>query len=67
MPLAGPEVRVGTLEHFSGRESDLTLLSLVRSNEEESIGCLGIENRMCMALSRARLGMSSPCADGEWG
>ena len=37
-------------------ENDIIILSLVRSNQEESIGFLRIENRICVALSRAKMG-----------
>jgi helicase required for RNAi-mediated heterochromatin assembly 1 len=33
------------------------MLSLVRSNKESKIGFVSIENRICVALSRARLGL----------
>ena len=42
---------------YLGEENDIILLSLVRSNEKEVIGFLGIENRICVALSRARHGL----------
>ncbi len=49
-------VRVKVVDNFQGEESDIILLSLVRSNEEESIGFLKDDNRICVALSRARMG-----------
>jgi hypothetical protein len=45
------------VDNFQGEESDIILLSLVRSNENANIGFLKIENRVCVALSRARKGM----------
>ena len=41
---------------FKGEENDIILLSLVRSNNQDEIGFLKIENRICVALSRARHG-----------
>ncbi|XP_077982992.1 NFX1-type zinc finger-containing protein 1-like [Glandiceps talaboti] len=49
-------VRVCPVDNFQGEENDIILLSLVRSNPEGSIGFLGIANRVCVALSRARMG-----------
>ena len=40
-----------------GEENDLILLSLVRSNEEGKIGFLNVAGRVCVALSRAKVGM----------
>ena len=44
------------MDNFQGEENDIILLSLVRSNEDHNIGFLKIENRVCVALSRARVG-----------
>ncbi|XP_035691669.1 NFX1-type zinc finger-containing protein 1-like [Branchiostoma floridae] len=49
-------VRVTVVDNFQGEENDIVLLSLVRSNREGSIGFLSISNRVCVALSRARMG-----------
>ena len=49
-------VRVCAVDNFQGEENDIILLSLVRSNEEGKIGFLQIENRVCVALSRAKEG-----------
>ena len=57
MPKAQFErVRLCTVDNFQGEENDIILLSLVRSNEENKIGFLGVSNRVCVALSRARMG-----------
>ena len=40
-----------------GEESDIIIVSLVRSNEEQNLGFVQIENRICVTLSRAKLGM----------
>ena len=49
-------VRVTTVDNFQGEENDIILLSLVRSNDRNSIGFLEIQNRVCVALSRAKHG-----------
>ena len=43
-------------DNYQGEENDIIILSLVRSNAEKSIGFLKTENRICVALSRARCG-----------
>ncbi|XP_036347898.1 NFX1-type zinc finger-containing protein 1-like [Rhagoletis pomonella] len=50
-------MRVTTVDNFQGEENKIILLSLVRNNEEGNIGFLKEENRVCVALSRARDGM----------
>ena len=50
-------VRVAAVDDFQGEENDIILLSLVRSNSDGKIGFLKIENRVCVALSRARKGL----------
>ena len=47
-------VRLTVVDNFQGEESDIILLSLVRSNNNQSIGFLKSENRVCVALSRAK-------------
>ena len=49
-----PGVKVTTVDNYQGEENDIILLSLVRSNHEGKIGFLSIDNRVCVALSRAR-------------
>lgn len=44
-------------DNYQGEENDIILLSLVRSNTEKHIGFLAIQNRICVALSRARCGL----------
>lgn len=50
-------IRVLTIDNFQGEESKIVVLSLVRNNSENQIGFLKIENRVCVALSRARDGL----------
>ena len=47
-------VKLTTVDNYQGEENDIILLSLVRSNVEGKIGFLSIDNRVCVALSRAR-------------
>jgi helicase required for RNAi-mediated heterochromatin assembly 1 len=49
--------KVVTVDSFQGEENDVILLSMVRSNKCGRIGFLGIENRVCVALSRAKRGL----------
>ncbi|KAL3861164.1 hypothetical protein ACJMK2_007229, partial [Sinanodonta woodiana] len=49
-------VRITTLDNFQGEENAIILLSLVRSNKKRSIGYLNKRNRICVALSRAKIG-----------
>lgn len=51
------EVRIAVLDNYQGEECKIILLSLVRNNKGRSIGFLKIENRVCVALSRAKEGM----------
>jgi superfamily I DNA and/or RNA helicase len=50
------QVKTSTVDRYQGEENDIILLSLVRSNKNNSIGFLKISNRVCVALSRARKG-----------
>ncbi|XP_059169646.1 NFX1-type zinc finger-containing protein 1-like [Physella acuta] len=51
------QIRVSTVDNFQGEQSKIILLSLVRSNTQESVGFLSTDNRVCVALSRAQYGM----------
>ncbi|KAJ4436029.1 hypothetical protein ANN_18655 [Periplaneta americana] len=51
------DVQITTVDNFQGEENDIILLSLVRSNTEAKIGFLKVENRVCVALSRAKKGL----------
>merc|ERR1719376_472191 len=50
-------VRITTVDNYQGEENDVVMLSLVRSNDNDKIGFVGIENRICVALSRAKHGL----------
>ena len=45
-----------TVDNFQGEENDVILMSLVRSNNNNKIGFLSTDNRICVALSRAKQG-----------
>ena len=49
-------VRVAAVDDFQGEENEIILLSLVRSNSDGKVGFLSIENRICVSLSRAKVG-----------
>lgn len=50
-------IRVCSVDNFQGEESDIIVLSLVRSNKNGNIGFLNVSNRVCVALSRAKKGL----------
>ncbi|EGD73577.1 hypothetical protein PTSG_05285 [Salpingoeca rosetta] len=50
-------VRVATIDNYQGEESNIIILSLVRSNKQGSIGFLKEKERVNVMLSRAKLGM----------
>lgn len=47
---------VVTVDGYQGEENKVVILSLVRSNENNQIGFLNVDNRVCVALSRAQCG-----------
>lgn len=47
---------VVTVDSYQGEENKVVILSLVRSNDRNQIGFLGVVNRVCVALSRAQCG-----------
>lgn len=54
-------VKVHVVDKYQGEENDIVLLSLVRSNLQGKVGFLNISNRVCVALSRARMGLYCIC------
>ena len=46
-------IRIVTIDHYQGEENDIVLLSLVRSKKP---GFVKDDNRICVALSRAKIG-----------
>jgi len=51
------DMKITVVDNYQGEESDIILLSLVRSNEKGNVGFLKTENRICVALSRAKYGL----------
>lgn len=51
-----PSSKIVTVDSYQGEENDVILLSLVRSNSQGAIGFLNVDNRVCVALSRAKCG-----------
>jgi len=49
-------LKITVVDNYQGEENDIILLSLVRSNEKGNVGFLKTENRICVALSRAKYG-----------
>ncbi|MCJ1404379.1 hypothetical protein MMC11_007604 [Xylographa trunciseda] len=49
------QFKVATVDSYQGEENEVVILSLVRNNPHD-IGFLKIDNRVCVALSRARRG-----------
>ncbi|KAG0617383.1 hypothetical protein M758_5G185900 [Ceratodon purpureus] len=50
-------VEVRSIDSFQGVESEIVIVSLVRSNAGGNIGHLRMRNRLCVAASRARCGV----------
>lgn len=50
-------VRATVVDNYQGEENEIILLSFVRSNDEGNIGFLSIDNRVNVALSRAKKGL----------
>ncbi|TRY69971.1 hypothetical protein TCAL_02335, partial [Tigriopus californicus] len=50
------DIKLAVVDNYQGQENDIVILSLVRGGAE-SIGFLKESNRVCVALTRARLGL----------
>ena len=50
-------VRVGTVDSFQGQETDVVVMSAVRSNPMRELGFLRDNRRLCVAITRARSGL----------
>ncbi|MDE4061718.1 AAA domain-containing protein [Phaeobacter gallaeciensis] len=48
------QIKVGTVDSYQGKENSIVIVSLVRGNSRGSIGFLKNENRINVALSRAK-------------
>ncbi|CAF3707173.1 unnamed protein product [Rotaria sordida] len=49
-------IHVTVVDNFQGEENRIVLLSLVRSNADRRLGYIAVDNRICVALSRAQNG-----------
>eukprot|EP00931_Biecheleriopsis_adriatica_P081557 TRINITY_DN548_c0_g1_i1.p1 TRINITY_DN548_c0_g1~~TRINITY_DN548_c0_g1_i1.p1 ORF type:complete len:1604 (-),score=455.95 TRINITY_DN548_c0_g1_i1:68-4879(-) len=50
-------VAITAVDNFQGEENDIIVISLVRSNRAKQMGFLAVDNRINVALTRARHGM----------
>ncbi|QZD86726.1 serine/threonine-protein kinase [Qipengyuania psychrotolerans] len=52
------EIEVGTVDSFQGKEADVAIYSVTRSNDAGEIGFLKERERLNVALSRAKIGLA---------
>jgi len=50
-------VAITAVDNFQGEENDIIVISLVRSNRTKTMGFLAVDNRINVALTRAKHGM----------
>lgn len=55
--MLGSQFEVKTVDSYQGEQNKIVILSLARSNERGNMGFLNVDNRICVALSRAQRGM----------
>lgn len=55
---ANLDVTCATVDSFQGREADVAVYSVTRSNQERKVGFLVEEERLNVALSRGRVGLA---------
>lgn len=52
-----PDIRVGTVDSFQGQETDIVVISTVRSNPLKELGFLRDPRRLCVSITRSRRGL----------
>ena len=55
--MLGSQFEVKTVDSYQGEQNKVIILSLARSNESGNMGFLNVDNRICVALSRAQQGL----------
>ena len=55
--MLGSQFEVKTVDSYQGEQNKIIILSLARSNERGNMGFLNVDNRICVALSRAQQGL----------
>ena len=55
--MLGGKLNVKTIDSYQGEENKVVILSLARSNNYGQLGFLTVDNRICVALSRAQQGL----------
>jgi len=56
-----PGLEISTVDSFQGREKEIMILSLVRSNDKHQVGFLSEEKRLNVAITRAKRMMAVVC------
>ncbi|KAI3643804.1 hypothetical protein MP228_009968 [Amoeboaphelidium protococcarum] len=49
-----PQIEIGSIDSYQGREKDVVILSLVRSNDQKQVGFLVEKRRLNVAITRAK-------------
>lgn len=49
-----PGIELGSVDGFQGREKEVVIFSLVRSNDEGAVGFLGEKRRLNVAMTRPK-------------
>ncbi|GAA6054516.1 hypothetical protein JCM3770_005824 [Rhodotorula araucariae] len=49
-----PDVEIGSVDSYQGRENDVVIVSLVRSNEQSEVGFLAEPRRLNVSMTRPR-------------